>query len=125
MRELWKSIPRTDGLYDVSNKGRIRSWHNLKYGKGSKSHIKTPTLNIKYGKGYGVYIVGIHVNGKRVNRYIHQLVLETFIGPCPSGKQTCHKDDYTLNNNLTNLYWGTPKQNGRDRRRNNKKKNVN
>lgn len=48
----------------------------------------------------------------------HRLVLLAFIGPCPEGMECCHKNDTPHDNNLTNLYWGTRKQNGQDKARN-------
>lgn len=46
---------------------------------------------------------------------VHTLVLKTFVGPRPAGLQACHDDDDTNNNALSNLYWGTPKQNAQDK----------
>lgn len=51
-------------------------------------------------------------------RPVHRLVLEAFVGPCPKGMLCRHGDDNPLNNNVSNLSWGTPKENQRDRRRN-------
>lgn len=51
-------------------------------------------------------------------RYIHRLVLEAFVGPCPEGLQSCHDPDPDpSNNNLSNLRWGTPKENMADKMR--------
>ena len=48
-------------------------------------------------------------------RGVHQLVLLTFVGPCPPGMECRHLDDNPSNNNLENLCWGTRKQNMKDR----------
>jgi hypothetical protein len=101
--EVWSPIA---GLpdYEVSTLGRIRSW------KGPQPKIikvqKLPT-------GYRFYRFGI---GKgAVPRYIHRLVLEAFVGPCPDGMQCRHLDGDRANNCLSNLAWGTPEENQRDR----------
>lgn len=47
--------------------------------------------------------------------YVHRLVLETFIGACPSGMEACHNDSNTMNNSLSNLRWDTPVSNQQDR----------
>lgn len=52
--------------------------------------------------------------------YTHRLVLEVFKGPCPKGKECCHKDDNPKNNTLSNLYWGTRKENVSDKYKNKK-----
>ncbi len=48
--------------------------------------------------------------------YIHRLVLEAFIGPCPEGMECRHFPDRNpANNNLSNLHWGTVSENALDR----------
>ncbi|MDT5366637.1 MAG: hypothetical protein QOC62_1068 [Mycobacterium sp.] len=51
-------------------------------------------------------------------RRVHQLVLETFIGPRPEGMKGLHWDDVKTDNRLMNLRWGTDADNKRDQRRN-------
>lgn len=50
-------------------------------------------------------------------RYIHRLVLEVFVGPCPEGMVACHNDGNPRNNALSNLRWDTREANMRDRDR--------
>mgnify|MGYP002780477625 CR=1 FL=1 len=53
---------------------------------------------------------------KGVLHYVHTLVLEAFVGPCPPGMECRHFPDRDpTNNNLTNLSWGTRSRNQRDR----------
>ena len=47
----------------------------------------------------------------RIDRKVHILVLEAFIGPRPPGQLGCHKNDDASNNSLANLEWGSPKRN--------------
>jgi hypothetical protein len=53
--------------------------------------------------------------GRGRMRYVHQLVLEAFVGPCPPGMQCRHLDNNPANNRLDNIVWGTPVENGGDR----------
>lgn len=53
--------------------------------------------------------------GRNDMRYVHVIVLEAFVGPCPSGLECRHLDGNPANNNLWNLCWGTRKENGEDR----------
>ncbi len=59
-----------------------------------------------------------HVNLTRncitYTRYIHRLVLETYIGSCPNGMECRHLDGDYSNNSLVNLCWGTHKENASD-----------
>ncbi len=57
-------------------------------------------------------------DGVLYHRKVGRLVMEAFVGRRPKGLQLCHKDDNPENNNLSNLYWGTPVQNMDDRQRN-------
>lgn len=47
--------------------------------------------------------------------FVHRLVLEAFVGPCPPGFECRHLDGDPSNNCLDNLAWGTPKSNQGDR----------
>lgn len=67
---------------------------------------------------HGRLFVSLNDNGKQ--HFIHRLVLEAFVGPCPPGLQGCHKDDDPLNNHLGNLRWDTQKANAEDSVRNGK-----
>lgn len=50
----------------------------------------------------------------RRRRYVHRLVVETFIGPCPKGMECRHLDGIKSNNDVSNLCWGTPLENAQD-----------
>lgn len=57
-------------------------------------------------------------------RYVHVLVLETFVGPRPEGYKGLHRDDDPHNNHVSNLYWGTLSDNAFDRVRNGRDPNF-
>lgn len=46
--------------------------------------------------------------------FVHRLVLEAFVGPCPEGMETLHDDNDRTNNKLGNLKWGTRQENVND-----------
>jgi len=50
----------------------------------------------------------------RKRKYVHRLVLEAFIGPCPFRFVGCHNDGKPENNNLENLRWDSRKGNLQD-----------
>jgi len=105
MAERWLPVAGFVGHYEVSDMGRVRS---LKYGK---KKVLKPINN-----GFG-YLYVYMVTPKKVRRVaIHRLVLETFVGPCPPGMECCHYPDAdTKNCKLSNLSWGTAKQNWKHR----------
>lgn len=63
----------------------------------------------------GYSAVQLVKNNRRHKKYIHSLLLETFIGPCPPGYQCRHLDSDRKNNDISNLLWGTVKENQVDR----------
>lgn len=64
---------------------------------------------------YGYRCVTLRINRVRYYRTVHSLVLFSFVGTCPSGMQCRHLDGNPSNNRLSNLCWGTPLDNMRDR----------
>jgi hypothetical protein len=64
---------------------------------------------------YGHLGVGLSKDGKVRYLLVHRLVLEAFVGSCPKGCQARHvRENDTSNNSLSNLKWGTPKQDRKD-----------
>lgn len=62
----------------------------------------------------GYVTVGIW-DGKRSHPvYVHIMVLEAFVGPCPPGMECRHLNGNPADNRLANLEWGTPTQNNLD-----------
>lgn len=97
--EIWKDIEGFEGLYQVSDEGRVKS---LKYGKEKI---------LKGGKARGYLIVQLCKDGKQVMKFIHRLVAEAFL-PNPNHlPQINHKDEDKTNNNVLNLEWCDSKYN--------------
>jgi len=108
--EIWKDIKNYEGMYQVSNLGRIRALPcKVNTSKGyriKKEHFMKATDN---GKNYK--IVGLSKNGIRKNYYVHRLVAETFIPNPNCYKVINHKDYDTTHNNVENLEWTTQLEN--------------
>lgn len=100
MREEWRPVPGYEGLYEVSNLGRVRG---LKRGR----ILRGRTLPNGYRQ------VSLWRCNQEVFRYIHRLVLEAFVGPCPEGRETLHGNNDRADNRLCNLRWGTRSENQR------------
>jgi hypothetical protein len=103
--EIWKDIKGYEGLYQVSNLGRVKSLGNS---KSKKEKILKP---FKRGRGY--LTVKLFNNNKKKQIFIHRLVAETFIDNPDNLPQVNHKDENKQNNLLDNLEWCTNKDNAR------------
>lgn len=111
--EVWKDVPGFQGKYQVSDQGRIRSCASPN-GRGDwleVPRLMKPTPNYS---GYRVVTLSMP-DGRRVQKRLHCLVLEAFVGPRPEGLQAAHCDDDKSNNRLSNLKWKTLGENMRDR----------
>lgn len=104
--EEWENIDGYNGNYEVSNKGRIRSWKNNKWGKSDKYKIMSAVISKnKYPQ------VVLCNNGSTKRHYIHRLVAKAFI-PNPENKPNInHKDLDPTNNHIDNLEWCTQSEN--------------
>ena len=107
MNEIWKSIIGYEGLYEVSDWGRVRSlgvWANVK--SGSKRWRKGRVLKPqKYTNGY--LFIALSKNNVVKGYSIHRLVAQAFL-PNPDNLPCVnHKDKNKLNNRVENLEWCT------------------
>ncbi|MBN7395680.1 HNH endonuclease [Mycobacteroides abscessus subsp. abscessus] len=115
-REQWRPVVGFEGLYEVSDLGRVRTVPRLvSMGRGYRT---VPGRIRKYGHSttHGYLIVGLSRPGKRraTTALVHRLVLEAFVGPCPDGMEACHFDGDKTNNRLPNLRWDTRRANQDD-----------
>lgn len=97
---IMKQIPNFPS-YFATKDGRIQS-------KRFKRFLK-PALSRE-----GYFRVCLCKNGKHYIRSIHRLILKAFIGPCPNGMQCRHLNGIKTDNRISNLVWGTRKENAAD-----------
>ena len=117
--EIWLPVPNTDGWYDVSNLGRVRSWVNHGGRNYARTRTEVPTILVACpNRAKNPYLCVTVFVGK-IRRYVpvHNLVCEAFIGPRPGSVlewEAGHDDDDKANNRLDNLKWCTKLANARD-----------
>ena len=101
--EIWKDIKGYEGLYQVSNYGRVKSCNTA---------IKRERILKPQQSSNGWYrAVCLSKNSKIKQSSIHRLVAEAFIPNPKNYPLVMHKDNNGLNNNVSNLQWGTHKMN--------------
>lgn len=96
MLEIWRNIVGFDGLYQVSNLGRVKSLKNR--------HGKVQLLKAKIKKN-GYCEVALFKNGKYKFCLVHRLVAIHFIPNPNNYPEINHKDENPLNNCVDNLEW--------------------
>lgn len=110
--EQWLPILEYEGLYEVSNYGRVRSLDRID-SRGNRAHGRILRQEVR---PTGHLRVTLCRGGKAKRIFVHRLVLTAFIGPVPVGMQACHNDGNPANNVPANLRWDTIVANARDRR---------
>ena len=107
-RERWRKVRRAAG-YQVSDRGRVRSVaRTLTDGREAGGVVLAPVAD-KDGDQR------VTLAGRTVA--VHTLVLEAFAGPAPAGHEACHGNGDRSCNDLSNLRWGTHRENEQDKRK--------
>ena len=109
--EIWKDIPGMEGIYQVSNLGRIKALkREILKNDGRILPIKEHFVKgSKDTKGY--LQLDANICGKRILKFIHRLVAEAFLDNPKHLEQVNHKDGNKLNNCVGNLEWVTCEEN--------------
>lgn len=111
MTEEWRPVPGWETLYEVSDRGAIRSLPRVTRGGFSgtrrlKGKILSP---VRASSGHLAIMLK---DGDRVFRAgIHRIVMLAFVGPCPDGMEVCHNNGEPTDNRLSNLRYGSRSEN--------------
>lgn len=97
MEEIWKDIEGYEGMYQVSNMGRVKSLRR--------------NIILSQGIANGYEMVTLSTNNISKGYYIHRLVANAFIPNPDNLPQVNHKDENKLNNCVDNLEWCTQEYN--------------
>lgn len=112
--EIWKAVPGYEGLYEVSDQGRVRSLDRTIVRAGSPARYKGRVLKTApHNGGYRSVVLSDH--GAQTSYLVQDLVMEAHVGPRPPGMWVCHGDNDKTNNYLSNLRYDTPAGNHADK----------
>ena len=105
MEEIWRDVYGYEGLYEVSNMGKVRSLHKYQHGR-----------ILKQRNAHGYRVVNLYKNGKQKIYLVHIVVMQAFDYRSRERRYSKelvvdHIDGDTANNNLDNLEWCTQKEN--------------
>jgi len=106
VKEIWKPIPSYEGLYEISNTGKIKSLPK----SGSGNSLSEKIMN-DFDNGKGYRYITLTNKTKRRNFYVHRLLAESFISNPGKKPFVNHLDGNKANNKLSNLEWSTESEN--------------
>ena len=105
--EIWKDVVGYEGLYQVSNQGRVKSLERKdRFGRIVKGRTLKPGV-----KNSGYLFVGLYAGGKKKMFFVHRLVCQAFHENPYSKPQVNHLNEDKTDNRACNLEWATAKEN--------------
>ena len=114
MQEVWLPVVGYEGLYEVSDWGRVKSLDRFVRSRhGGQQLRRGMVLALTYHR-HGYPKVGLWKNGVQKVPCVHCLVAAAFLGPCPPGMEVLHGKSGSKDCRLGNLRYGTHKENGQD-----------
>ena len=103
--EIWKDIEGYEGLYQISNMGRVKSVERtVRCGRG---YYRTVPEKIRKGRndGWGYLFVSLYKDGKAKECRINRLVAQAFLPNPDNLPEVNHIDENKQNNCVDNLEW--------------------
>jgi hypothetical protein len=110
----WKTLP-SNLSYEISTSGNVRQKTRMIFNNGRYYQKKGGMVKIHTdAEGY-LYVV-LAEKGFSVRKFVHRLVAETFIGPCPEDKTVDHINRKRNDNRIENLRYATASEQNKNRR---------
>ena len=112
--EIWKDIPGYEGLYQVSNLGRVKSLSRLSLMRGKHPFTTKEKIKKSVVEPHGYSVCGLYLNGKGRQFKISVLVAMAFLGHVPDGTHKIvvdHINNVKTDNRLVNLQLITAREN--------------
>lgn len=110
--EQWRPVLGWEGLYEVSDLGRVRSVDRSVVSATGRTWIRKGRLLALTQHRSGYRLVTLRRPGAGSKRWLHQLVTEAFHGPRPyPGAEVRHGEGGRSDNRASNLRWGTRSDN--------------
>ena len=117
MQEFWLPVIGFEGLYAVSDRGRVRSLSRTVSRKGNSDMVLADKV-LKPGitkDGYALVVLS--KDGKKTSVHVHALVASAFIAKPEGRVEVDHREPDRSNNEITNLRWATRSQNNGNSRK--------
>ena len=109
--EEWRDVVNFENLYAVSNIGRVARLSRITVGSDGKTYPFRCRLLSPHKGRLGYMVVGLHKDRITIYKTVHTIVVESFLGEIPNGKEIDHIDSNKSNNSLSNLRVCSHKEN--------------
>lgn len=104
--EIWKDITGFEGLYQISNLGRVKSLQRVvSFGKGQRIIKEKIKIVSKHSMGYSV--INLFKDSKCCPSLLHVLIARHFIPNPGNYPEVNHKNGIKTDNSISNLQWVT------------------
>lgn len=107
-QEEWRPVKHYEGMYSVSNLGRVRSEDRVITSKAGRKRSYKGQLLRYNTNGRGLLFVTLCWSGQPQSLLVHDLVARAFLGPRPEGLVVKHGPGGKLDNRPENLFYGLP-----------------
>lgn len=115
--EIWKPVVGYEGLYEVSNTGRVRSLSRFVNSKNGSLALKRGRVLTQFRAKKGYLEARLSRHGRTKTLRVNRIVCAAFHGPPPEGYEAAHLDGSKDNNTESNLRWKTGIENAADRKK--------
>lgn len=109
--EDWAYVPQYEGLYFISNRGRVLSFKRIVAGKTGRGARLMPECYLKMKVTKGYIFANLSKNGGRYPMLLHRIVAKVFVAGYFEGAQVNHINGIKLVNVWWNLEWTTQSEN--------------
>ena len=109
--EEWRDVVGYEGLYEVSNLGRVKSLERVVIRKNGRPYTVLERIRECVLDNKGYCLVKLHKYGVKTTYKVHRLVAALFIANPYNKEQVDHIDGNKCNNSAANLRWCTNKEN--------------
>ena len=109
--EIWKDVQGYEGLYQVSNLGRVKSVDRVVHRSDGINMFRTGKIKNAHDNGRGYLVVSLYKHNKGQFNYVHRLVAQAFIANPDNLPAIDHLNCNRADNKVTNLEWVTYSEN--------------